>query len=129
MRPVKEIISELESYESNDGNWLRLDELISELWETGNPESGMDVLFAIFEKNPTEDGAGVFWSILHGLETLDYEESLYNSLMNKPSHMAITMLNRIENSESDKIMGNSISELKHFIKNNPKTELELLDEI
>jgi len=129
MRPVKEIISELESYESNHGNWLQLDELVSELWETGNPESGMDVLFAIFEKKPTEDGEGVFWSILHGLETLNYEESLYESLMKKPSHMTITMLNRIENSESDKIMGKSISKLKHFIKNNPKTELELLDEI
>ena len=25
MRPVEEIITEIESYESNDGNWLRLD--------------------------------------------------------------------------------------------------------
>ena len=129
MRQVKEIISDIESYKSDDGNWLRLDELVTELWESGNPEIGIDALFAVFEKNPTDDGAGVFWTILHGLETLDYEKKLYDSLMDKPSHMTITMLKRIENTDSDTIAGKSISELKSFVKNNPKTESELLDEI
>ncbi|GAA4819172.1 hypothetical protein [Litoribaculum gwangyangense] len=129
MRQVKEIISEIESYESDDGNWLRLDELVTELWESGNPEIGIDTLFGVFEKNPTDDGAGVFWTILHGLESLEYEQKLYDSLMERPSHMTITMLKRIENTDSDTIAGKSISELKSFIKNNPKIESELLDEI
>ena len=129
MRQVKEIISEIESYESDDGNWLRLDELVTELWESGNPEIGIDTLFGVFEKNPTDDGAGVFWTILHGLESLEYEQKLYDSLMDRPSHMTITMLKRIENTDSDTIARKSISELKSFIKNNPKIESELLDEI
>ncbi|UJH68810.1 hypothetical protein [Allomuricauda sp. SCSIO 65647] len=129
MRPIDEIISEIESYESDDGNWLRLDELVTELWESGNPENGIDAMFKIFENNPTDDGAGVFWSILHGLETLEYEQKLYDSLMEKPSHMTIAMLKRIENTESETIAGKSISELKDLIKNNPKTKTELLDEI
>ena len=129
MRQVKEIISEIESYESDDGNWLRLDELVTELWESGNLEIGIDTLFRVFEKNPTDDGAGVFWTILHGLESLEYEQKLYDSLMDRPSHMTITMLKRIENTDSDTIARKSISELKSFIKNNPKIESELLDEI
>ncbi|WP_299228936.1 hypothetical protein [uncultured Psychroserpens sp.] len=129
MRQVKEIISDIESYKSDDGNWLRLDELVTELWESGKPEIGIDVLFGVFEKNPTDDGAGVFWTILHGLETLEYEQKLYDSLMDKPSHMTITMLKRIENTDSDTIAGKSISELKSFVKNNPKIESELIDEI
>ncbi|WP_350287978.1 hypothetical protein [uncultured Croceitalea sp.] len=129
MRQVKEIISDIESYKSDDGNWLRLDKLVTELWESGKPEIGIDALFGVFEKNPTDDGAGVFWTILHGLETLEYEQKLYDSLMDKPSHMTITMLKRIENTDSDTIAGKSISELKNFVKNNPKIESELLDEI
>ena len=129
MRQVKEIISEIESYESDDGNWLRLDELVTELWESGNLEIGIDTLFRVFEKNPTDDGAGVFWTILHGLESLEYEQKLYDSLMDRPSHMTITMLKRIENTDSDTIAGKAISELKSLIKNNPKIESELLDEI
>ena len=129
MRQVEEIISDIESYNSDDGNWLQLDELVTELWESGKPEIGIDALFEVFEKNPTDDGAGVFWTILHGLETLEYEQKLYNSLMDKPSHMTITMLKRIENTDADTIAGKSISELKSFIKNNPKIEPELLGEI
>lgn len=129
MRHIKDIIAEIESYESDHGNWLRLNELIIELWESGKPELGIDSLFAIFEKFPTDDGAGVFWSILHGLETLEYEQKLYDSLIDKPSHMTITMLKRIENAPSEMIAGKSILELKNFIKNNTKLESELLDEI
>tara|TARA_R110000744_G_C19293950_1_gene554964 strand:+ start:105 stop:494 length:390 start_codon:yes stop_codon:yes gene_type:complete len=129
MCQVKKIISDIESYKSDDGNWLRLDQLVTELWESGNPEIGIDALFGVFEKNPTDDGAGVFWTILHGLETLEYEQKLYDSLIQKPSHMTITMLKRIENSDSGTIAGKSISELISFIKNNPKIESELLDEI
>ena len=129
MRPIKETIAEIESYHTDDGNWLRLDELVTELWESGNPELGIDALLGVFEKYPTETGEGVFWTILHGLESLDYERSLYNSLMDKPSHMAITMLKRIENSNSEIIDGKSIAELKKIIRNNSKTKSELLDEL
>ena len=129
MTQVKEIIAEINSYESDDGNWLRLDELATELWESGKPVFGINSLLGLFEKYPTEDGAGVFWTILHGIETLNYEKELYESLIRKPTHITIIMLKRIENSNSELIAGKSISELKKFIKNNPKTEPELLNEI
>lgn len=129
MRPLNQIIGEIELFESDNGNWLPLDELVTELWESGKPEMGIDALFGIFEKYPTEDGAGVFWTILHGLETLKYEQKLYDSLLNNPSLMAITMLKRIENTDIDTIAGKSISVLKNSIRNNPDTESELLNEL
>lgn len=129
MREIIDIISDLESYESVDGDWLQLDELVIELWQSGKPEIGIGALFRIFEKYPTDDGAGVFWSILHGLETLDYEQNLYDSLIARPSHMTIIMLKRIENSGSETIVGNSISDLRSLIKSNPMIEPELLSEM
>lgn len=129
MRLTKEIIADIASFESTNGNWLRLDELIAELWRIGQPEIGIKTLFGILEKNPTEDGAGVFWAIVHGLETLEYEQELYESLMRKPTLMTIIMLKRIENTNTNTIAGITISELKNHIKNHPKIESSLLNEL
>lgn len=129
MKSTEKILSEIESFKPVDGNWLRLDELVNELWEIGKPELGINTLFRVFERYPNDDGAGVFWTILHGLETLNYEESLYSSLMEKPSHMGITMLKRIENTDSELVAGKSITELKKIIQNNPKVDSELLSEL
>ncbi|WP_282081573.1 hypothetical protein [Aquimarina algiphila] len=129
MKSTQEILSEIESFKPVDGNWLRLDELVNKLWESGKAELGINTLFRVFERYPNDDGAGVFWTILHGLETLNYEESLYSSLMDKPSHMAINMLKRIENTNSELVAGKPIKELKEFIKNNPKVDSELLSEL
>lgn len=129
MRQIQHIIKEIESFEGDDGNWLELEDLLSELWESGNPELGILSLFQILERYPTEDGSGVFWSILHGLETLECEKELYQSLMRKPSHMTIVMLIRIENSGLKSINGKSISELKNSIRNNPNIEAELIEQL
>ena len=66
---------------------LQLDELATELQESRNPERGIDALFGIFEKHSTDGGAYVFQTILHGLETLEYEQILYNSHIDKLSHI------------------------------------------
>jgi hypothetical protein len=129
MSSTKEIISEIKAFEPEEGNWLRLDELITELWEKGNPQIGIKELFGVFERYPKDDGFGVFWSILHGIETLEYEQNLYESLLNNPSYMGIIMLKRIENTGLEFIAGKRINELKKNVRNNPKIEPELLSEI
>ena len=43
--------------------------------------------------------------------------------------MTITMLKRIENTDSDAIAGISISELKRVLRKHPNIDSELLDEI
>jgi hypothetical protein len=80
--------------------WLPLDQLLDELWSAGlvTPEQ-LPVLLGVFEQFPTEDGAGVLWSIVHGIESLpfDYEPALRESYRRVPSEMAEIMLVRLEN--------------------------------
>jgi len=51
-----------------NGNWRRLDVLLDELWQAGAPELATPEMLSIFERYPKEDGHGVMWSLVHGLE-------------------------------------------------------------
>ena len=72
-----------------------------ELWEAGVPAHALSVLFGVFERFPDDDGAEVFWSIVHGVEslTLEYERPLRASLARQPSRMGRVMLARLERSK------------------------------
>jgi hypothetical protein len=62
----------------------------------------LPVLFGVFERFPDTDGAGVLWSIVHGVESLgcDYEQPLRESLGRSGSEMAEIMLDRLERSRA-----------------------------
>lgn len=96
-RPVEQILRDIESFEPDHGNWLRLDDLVAELWSAGVSPQVLPSLFRVFERYPDEDGAGVFWSIVHGVESLgiEYEKSLYESLGRQPSLIGQIMLDRL----------------------------------
>ncbi|MGD8941041.1 MAG: hypothetical protein PVJ72_16770 [Gammaproteobacteria bacterium] len=98
MRSEADILKDINNFQPTDGEWRGLDDLLSELWEIGVPESSLPILFNIFERFPDEDGAGVLWSIVHGVEALDYdyEKYLKDSLDRKPSFMGNIMLKRLE---------------------------------
>ena len=54
----------------------------------------------VFERFPDEDGAGVMWSIIHGLETIEgYESILEESARARPTWMKSVMLKRIANTK------------------------------
>ncbi len=111
-RATAEIANDIRRFEPVDGNWLGLDALLDELWTTGRPQDTMPDLLAVFERYPQEDGAGVFWSIVHGLESLKgYEPFLLASLRRVPSELGITMLKRIRKSGVEEIEGASIASL------------------
>lgn len=106
MRTTREIIHDINHFVPDDGNWLRLDTLLDELWTSGDPQTEIENLFKLFERFPKDESAGVLWSALHGLESLDnYEPELLASLNRQPSGMAITMLKRISNTGQKKIAG------------------------
>lgn len=128
MPSTKEIANKIEFFQYKDGNWLDLDKLVIELWNSPHPEDGINSIFKLFQKYPIDDGSGVFWSILHGLETLDYEQKLCSALLKKPFYIGIIMLIRIEKSGAKTIAGKSINELKNNIRTNPNTPIELLDD-
>ena len=99
-RPVSEIIADIEDFKPSKGNWLELDALLHELFLRGSAPMGIDAMLHVFERYPGEDGAGVFWSIVHGLETLPgYESRLIESIRRVPSDFALLMVNRLLNTE------------------------------
>jgi hypothetical protein len=68
-----------------NGNWLALDHSLTELFQSGFASQGIDALLGVFERHPTDDGAGVFWAIVHGLEaTPGYESALVESVRRAP---------------------------------------------
>jgi hypothetical protein len=81
-----------------EGDLDRLDAVICEAVSMKRDDALDAALFGIFERFPEEDGYGVYWSILHGLEGRgDYEDALLASLRRSPSRFALTMVNRILN--------------------------------
>ena len=97
-RDVDDILREIEAFRPVSGDWLQLDTLLSELWSLSVPPRALPSLFAVFERFPEGDGAGVMWSIIHGIEALgiDYESALRSSLARRPSDMGKVMLDRLE---------------------------------
>ena len=99
-RTYKEIINDIQKFEpTGEEYWLPLDDHLEELWEHEITSETIKILFGVFEKFPEDDGAGVLYSIVHGVESLDipYEEELNESYAKTPSVMAKIMIRRIEN--------------------------------
>ena len=98
IRQLDEILLDIARFQPTDDLWLPLDQLLSELWSIGTPPfESLPVLFGVFERFPNSDGAGVLWSIVHGVESLpyDYDLPLRESHKRVASEMAETMLVRL----------------------------------
>jgi hypothetical protein len=76
-----------------------LDRLIEELSSQSviSPQV-FESLFKIFERFPDSDGYGLFWGILHFIESRQgYESLLIESVLHKPSQFNLLMINRLIN--------------------------------
>lgn len=108
-RPTASVASDIATFVPLDGNWIALDTLLAELWQTGHPEQAIPELLSVFERYPDEDGAGVVWGVLHGLESLpNYEPELLRSLARQPSEFGIRMLGRLLNAGVKEVAGASL---------------------
>jgi hypothetical protein len=97
-RSIEDLIAAIRDFEPEDGSWLALDGLLGELFQAGAGTQGIDAMLAVFERHPTEDGVGVFWSIVHGLESLpSYEPSLVESVRRAPAELSLVMIGRMLN--------------------------------
>jgi hypothetical protein len=61
----------------------------------------------VFERFPTGDAQGIFWTILHGLESLSghYEAKVVASLKRSPSEFSLIMINRMLNAGEQEVGG------------------------
>ena len=100
-RSTQAILDDIDAFQPVDGFWRPLDDLLAELWSVGVPPSAYPVLLRVFDRFPDEDGAGVFWSVVHGLESLPgYEPALRASAASSPAEFKQIMLDRIARSRS-----------------------------
>jgi len=105
---------------SNSDQLILLDNLVQNIADVEQPELAIESLLQIFERFPEEDGSGVFWSILHALESLaGYESFLLASIKRKPTEFTVIMANRIMNAEQLKIDGEYITSLLQSISDTP----------
>jgi hypothetical protein len=112
MRTSRDIVKDIGQFQPQDGNWLKLQDLLTELWGTGDEENFTVDLLKVFERFPEEDGASVLWSIVHGLEHFKtYETELIESLNRQPSEMGLLMLRRIKNTGTRTVGGVDISRI------------------
>ncbi|MFN8886364.1 MAG: hypothetical protein ACK5WF_02795 [Cyclobacteriaceae bacterium] len=112
MRTSHDIVKDIGHFQPQDGNWLKLQDLLTELWGTGEEENFTVDLLKVLERFPEEDGAGVLWSIVHGLEHFKtYEAELIESLNRQPSEMGLLMLRRIKNTGTRTVGGVDISRI------------------
>ena len=97
---VEELRERLRSVQSAESEaYLKvLDEAVSAIFQEGLATQFFADLFQIFERFPSQDGFGVFWSILHGLEAAPgYEPFLMESVGRAPSEFTVRMINRMIN--------------------------------
>jgi hypothetical protein len=128
--PITQIIADIDAFQPMDGNWLGLDALLSDLFQSDSPESGMDAMFRIFERYPEEDGCGVFWSIVHGLESLPaYESKLVEAVRRVPTEFSLIMVYRLLNADCNEVDGISLLELLEQIAKDEAIHPQLRKEI
>jgi hypothetical protein len=122
-RTTEEVAADIASFRpTDDGNWLGLDVLLDELWTTGSPLEGIPAMLRVFERYPEDDGSGVFWTILHGLESLlGYEAQLMMSVRRVPSSFGVTMLGRLLNAGYRQIDEVPIREILLELVKRPET--------
>lgn len=116
-RPVAEIVAAIEQFQPSNGNWLALDALLDELFRSGSAAQGIAAMLGVFERYPAEDGAGVFWAIVHGLEALPgYESQLLASVRRIPSEFGSIMVNRLLKAGCQEVDGVNLLELLEQIR-------------
>ena len=113
MRASELIIADIEAFSPTDHDWRPLDGLLAEFWRAGVLPQHLPALFGVFERYPTEDGAGVFWAIVHGVEALpfDYESELLASVHQMPSEFNTLMVHRIANTGQATVAGRSVDDI------------------
>jgi len=96
------ILLDIATFAPSNGDWRVLEFLLNELWSNGVREDDLPALFRVFERYPDDDGEGVLWSIVHGVETLPfiYEQALRESVSRRSSFMGEVMLKRLARAQN-----------------------------
>ncbi len=115
---MDELDTAIREFSPKNGAWLPLEAYFERAFGSPTPKNYYHAIFNLFERFPDQDGAGVFWSALHGMEAVgDYEDLLLQYFRRYPSLMTATMLRRIQNSGQTHIGRVALSSL---VENKPE---------
>jgi len=85
------------TFEPQDGDWRPLELLIEKSFQEPDPKEYYNAFFSVFERFTDDDGAGVMWSAVHGMESVGgYEKTLLHRFHKNPSFLGKVLLRRIE---------------------------------
>jgi hypothetical protein len=130
-RSTDEIIDDLNRFDGFRGAWSVLNDLVNELKTSPAPAKGTDALLGVFERHPgATSGGGVFWPILHTLESLPgFETHLIDSVRRVPAIFTVMMVNRLLNSGVTWVRTDSLLRLLEDALGNPRTLRIVKEEI
>lgn len=119
-RDAGAIIAGIRDFEPEGENWSALDGLLVELFRASAGAQGIGAMLAVLERYPDDDGAGVFWAIVHGLESLpDYEPALVESVRRAPAELSLVMVGRLLNAGVSEAGGISLISLAREVAERP----------
>lgn len=119
---IEIIIQEIESFIPQNDDWLELESILGELFNSHNPELGLDAMLGIYERYPDEDN-DILWGMLHGIEDIEnYKLKVIESVNRTPSFFGVLMLHRILNANISSVGGiNLVNTLKDVLNNSCAT--------
>ncbi len=119
-RKHADIVVDLRAFAPPADDWDRLNDLAAELWKSGSPADAIPDLLGVFERFPDAESFGVFWSILHGLESLPgYEAELVRSVQRRPSEFGVLMVGRLLNAGRAEAAGTPLLPLLQSVAARP----------
>ncbi len=128
-RAAETILADIDTFEPADGEWIALDRLLEELWSGDVPPASARVLLRVFERYPEEDGEGVFWGIVHGLEAFPgYETALLEAVQRAPTEFSLLMVNRLLNGGRSEVDGVSLTAVLEAVAADPRHPASVREE-
>ncbi len=97
---IEALIAEIDALPSVDtaDHLSRLQTLADRYFAAPDAADHLGVWFRLYERFPEDDGLGVFWFILHKIETYsEYNGLVVESVRRRPSQFPVMMLHRLLN--------------------------------
>nr|WP_086938053.1 hypothetical protein [Thaumasiovibrio occultus] len=120
------ISKQIREFAPDQGNWLGLDALLQRI--EAMDQDTIAACLNVFERFPDDDGAGVFFTIIHCLEHFgNYAAALVTSVEQSPNHWNLLMLNRMLNADIYTVGNTDILQLLTAVHENTAVSQTLRD--
>jgi hypothetical protein len=119
---IQEIISSIDLLTTIDSaeDLTRLQELADLYFTHPQASDYLNVWFRLYERFPNDDSEGIFWGILHSIETYHpiSDRLAIESVLRQPSEFPLMMVNRLLNSGAAQVGDVDLLELLHHVATN-----------